>query len=139
MPNAREIMTSGPVLLEENQTLADAARLMREEGIGALPVRSGDGSLTGILTDRDIVIGPCAEGKDLSQCRVGDYVQGRVVTVQADADVDQLVDVMGQQQVKRLPVVEGGDVIGVVSEADLARHVADDQVEEFVRMVYGRP
>lgn len=139
MTTAREIMSDRPVLLDENQTLADAARMMRDEGVGALPVRSGDGTLRGIVTDRDIVVGPCADGADLSQCRAGDYAQGSVTTVTADDDVDRLVDVMGQQQVKRLPVMEGEDVIGIVSEADLARHVADDQVEEFVRMVYGRP
>lgn len=139
MPTAREIMTGRPVLLEEHQTLAEAARLMRDEGVGALPVRRDDGSLLGIVTDRDIVVGPCADGQDLGQCRAGDHIQGGVTTVGPDDTVDRLVDVMGREQVKRLPVVDGEEVVGIISEADLARHVADDQVEEFVRMVYGRP
>ncbi|WP_114905390.1 CBS domain-containing protein [Ornithinimicrobium murale] len=138
MSTAREIMSSGIQTLNEDQSLAEAAVLMRDLGVGALPVRSADGALTGIITDRDIVVQACAEERDLASTLAGDLAQGIVSTIGPDEPVETIVDLMGTQQVKRMPVVENGSVVGIISESDLARHVAEDQINHFVTMVYGR-
>lgn len=138
MSTAREIMNSGIQTIGEDQSLAEAATLMRDLGVGSLPVQSADGALTGIITDRDIVVRACAEGRDLATTAAGELAQGIVSTIGPDEPAETIVDLMGTQQVKRMPVVEDGTVIGIISEADLARNVAEDQVHHFVQMVYGR-
>lgn len=138
MATAREIMSQGAHTAREDQSVVDAAALMRDHGIGALPVVGQDGSLTGIVTDRDIAVGAVADGRSLGEMRVGELAQGIVSTVRADEDVERIVDTMGDQQIKRLPVMDGDQVIGMISESDLARNVAEDKIVHFVKMVYGR-
>lgn len=138
MSTAREIMNSGIRTVTEDQTLAEAAVLMRDLDVGALPVQSTDGALTGIITDRDIVVRACAENRDLASTRAGELAQGIVSTIGPDEPVETVVDLMGTQQVKRMPVVENGAVVGIISESDLAKGVGEDQVHHFVQMVYGR-
>ena len=138
MTTAREIMTTQMHTVTEDQSVVEAAGLMRDHGVGALPVVSNDGSLAGIVTDRDIVVSAVAEGSDLSTTSVGPLAGGIVSTVGPDEDVDRIVDIMGDQQIKRLPVMEGDRLVGMISESDLARHVSEDKVAHFVQMVYGR-
>lgn len=138
MTTAREIMTADPHTLREGQSVVDAARLMRDQGVGAVPVVAQDGSLTGIVTDRDLAVGPLADGADPAATTVGSLAHGIVSTVGPEEDIDRIVDTMGDQQIKRLPVLEDGTLVGIISEADLARHVADDHVAAFVQRVYGR-
>lgn len=138
MSTAREIMNSGIRTVTEDQTLAEAAVLMRDLDVGALPVQSTDGALTGIITDRDIVVRACAENRDLASTRAGELAQGIVSTIGPDEPVETVVDLMGTQQVKRMPVVENGAVVGIISESDLAKGVGEDQIHHFVQMVYGR-
>lgn len=138
MSTAREIMTADMHTVTEEQTLAHAAAVMRDHGVGSLPVLAMDGALSGIVTDRDIVVRGVAEGADLTTTTVGSIAQGIVSTVGLDEEVDRIVDTMGDQQIKRLPVVDGGRLVGMISESDLARHVSDDKVAHFVQMVYGR-
>ncbi len=138
MTTAREIMTADPHTLREEQTLAEAAQLMRDQGVGAVPVVGADGALTGIVTDRDVVVRCVADGGDPASTTVGSLAHGIVSTVAPDEDIDRIVDTMGGQQIKRLPVLDGDRLVGIISEADLARHVADDHVAHFVQMVYGR-
>lgn len=138
MSTAREIMNSGIRTVTEGQTLAEAAVLMRDLDVGALPVQSTDGALTGIITDRDIVVRACAENRDLASTRAGELAQGIVSTIGPDEPVETVVDLMGTQQVKRMPVVENGAVVGIISESDLAKGVGEDQIHHFVQMVYGR-
>ncbi|USQ75244.1 CBS domain-containing protein [Ornithinimicrobium cryptoxanthini] len=138
MTTAREIMNSGIQSIREDQSLSEAAAMMRDLGVGCLPVQSGEGALTGIITDRDIVVRACAEGRDLASTPAGELAQGIVSTIGPDEPVETIVDLMGSQQVKRLPVVDNGEVIGMISESDLARNVAEDQIHHFVTMVYGR-
>ena len=138
MSTAREIMSQGAHTVREDQSLVDAAAMMRDHGVGSLPVVSEDGSLVGIVTDRDIVVGGVADGRSLGEMRVGELAHGIVSTVAADEDVERIVDTMGDQQIKRLPVMEGNQVIGMISESDLARNVAEDKIVHFVKMVYGR-
>lgn len=138
MTTAREIMNSGIKSIREDQTRAEAAVLMRDLDVGSLPVQSADGALKGIITDRDIVVRACAEGRDLAATPAGELAQGIVSTIGPDEPVETIVDLMGTQQVKRMPVVDNGEVVGMISESDLARNVAEDQIHHFVTMVYGR-
>nr|WP_253667987.1 CBS domain-containing protein [Streptoalloteichus tenebrarius] len=122
----------------ENQSLYDAARMMRDLDVGALPICGEDQRLKGVITDRDIVVRCCAEGHDLRTTKAGDYA-GRLHWVSADADLREVLDMMEREQIKRLPVidVEGGHrLIGMISEADLARNITDDQLAEFVSKVF---
>ena len=138
MTTAREIMTAAMHTVTQDQSLVEAATLMRDHGVGALPVLAADGGLVGIVTDRDIVVRGVAGGVDVSGTTVGEVAHGIVSTVSPDEEVDRVVDTMGDQQIKRLPVLEEGRLVGMISESDLARHVTDDKVAHFVQMVYGR-
>jgi CBS domain-containing protein len=134
---AREIMTGGVECIQEDQTVLDAARKMAELGVGALPICGNDDRLKGMLTDRDIVVKVLAEGKDPASTRAGDLAGTEVVTIGADDGLAELVRTMAQHQVKRLPVIDGHRLVGVVSEADLAEHASPEQVVSVVRGVYG--
>lgn len=138
MTTARDIMSTEVHTVGEEQSLVAVATLMRDHGIGAVPVLSADGHLAGIVTDRDIAIEGVASGRDLGATAVGGLAHGIVSTVSPDEDIERIVATMGDQQIKRLVVLEGNQVVGMISESDLARHVADDKVVDFVKMVYGR-
>lgn len=138
MTTAREIMSSDVQTLTQSQSLVEAAVLMRDHGVGAIPIVSDEGHLTGIVTDRDIVVGAVAGGRDPGATAVGGLAQGIVSTVTPDEDIERIVATMGDQQIKRLVVVDGQQVVGMISEADLARNVAEDMIVDFVKQVYGR-
>ena len=139
MTTAREIMNAGATCINEDQTLLEAARMMRDMGVGSLPICGNDQKLHGIITDRDIVVKCVAEGKDVSTCTAGELAQGEVTWVDAMTDVSDVVDVMGREQVKRMPVIEDHQLVGMISEADLARHLDERQLSEFVEKVFARP
>ena len=137
MPStAREIMSGGVDCIGENETVADAARKMAQLGVGALPICGEDERLKGMLTDRDIVVKVIAEGKDPNSCRAGELAQGKPVTVGADDSVEELVRTMAQHQVKRLPVIDGHRLVGVVSESDVAGAAPQELVVDLVKGVY---
>lgn len=138
MPTARDIMSTEVHTVGEEQSLVDAAVVMRDHGVGAVPVLSVDGNLAGIVTDRDLVVEGVASGRDLGATAVSGLAHGIVSTVSPDEDIERIVATMGDQQIKRLVVVDGNQLVGMISEADLARHVADDKVVDFVQRVYGR-
>jgi len=134
---AREIMTGGVECVREDESVLDAARKMKELGVGALPICGKDDRLKGMLTDRDIVIKVLAEGLEPGGTTAGELAEGKPVTIGADDPVDELVRTMAQHEVKRLPVIDGQRLVGVVSEADLAEHATPEQVVAVVRGVYG--
>jgi len=138
MTTARDIMHSGATCIGEDQSLTDAAKMMRDLGVGALPICGNDQRLHGIITDRDIVIKAVAEGKDLSSCTAGELAQGRVSYVEADTDMDDIVEMMGREQVKRMPVIEGHKLVGMISEADLAQHLDERHLSTFVEHVFAK-
>ena len=139
MTTARDIMNPGATCVSEDQTLLEAARMMRDMGVGSLPICGNDQKLHGIITDRDIVVKCIAEGKDASMCTAAELAQGEVTWVDAMTEVTEVVDLMGREQVKRLPVIENHQLVGMISEADLARHLDDRQLSEFVEKVFARP
>ena len=129
---ARDIMNSGAQCVGEDQNLVEAAKMMRDMNVGSLPICGNDGKLHGILTDRDIVVKAIAEGKDLSSCTAGELAQGRLTWVDADTDMDTIVDIMGR-------VIYQHKLVGMISEADLAQHLDDKHLSRFVERVFARP
>jgi CBS domain-containing protein len=133
---AREIMTGGVECVREDESALDAAKKMRDLGVGALPICGNDDRLKGMLTDRDIVVRVLAEGLEPGGTTAGELAEGKPVTIGADDSLDELVRTMAQHEVKRLPVIDGHRLIGVVSEADVAEHASPEQVVAVVRGVY---
>ena len=132
---AREIMTAGVECVQEDETIQDAARKMDQLNVGALPICGSDDRLKGMLTDRDIVVKVVAQGKDPSSTRAGDLAQGKPVTIGADDDLGALVRTMAQHQVKRLPVIDGHRLVGMVSQGDLAKALSDDETGRLVESI----
>lgn len=135
MTTARDIMHVGANCVGEHETLAAAARQMRDMGVGALPICGDDDRLHGMVTDRDIVVRGLAAGWDPATSTVGELAQGRTYHVDADASVEQMLMVMEEHRVRRLPVIENHRLVGMVSEADIALHLPGHQVAEFVKMI----
>ncbi|WP_031002292.1 CBS domain-containing protein [Streptomyces sp. NRRL F-5727] len=135
MTTAREIMHAGASCVQENETLMDAARRMSELDVGALPICGPDNRLHGIITDRDIVVKCLARGKDPHHMTAGLLAQGKPVTVDADADTEHVLRTMQDHRIRRVPVIEDHRLVGMISEADLARHLPEEQVGHFVEEI----
>jgi CBS domain-containing protein len=136
---AREVMTGGAECVGENDTLVDAARKLAELDVGAMPICGEDNRLKGMLTDRDIVVKALAQGKDPSSTTVGEFAEGKPVTIGADDSVDEALQTMADHKVRRLPVIDGHDLIGIVSQADLARNIDEDKVGDLVEAISAAP
>ena len=116
-----EIMSGRVVTVGQDEPVIAAARLLKRMNLGALPVTDGSGRLRGMLTDRDIVLRCVAAGADARIQRVKDIMTRGVVTAAPDTEVAEAVRAMGGGQVRRLPVVEGGRLVGMLSLCDMAR------------------
>jgi len=139
MSKAKEIMHRGAECVAMSDTLEMAARVMRDRQVGALPICGPDFRLQGIITDRDIVVKCLAEGRDPKTTTAGDLAQGRPVCVDASADDSDVLRLMEEHRIKRLPVIEEHQLVGMISEADLAKHLPDAKIAEFVGRVYSAP
>lgn len=115
----REVMTSDPVTLPASSSLVEAARQMKQQDIGDVLVVDGD-TVRGIVTDRDIVVRAIAEGRDPNGTSLRDVCSDQVVSLSPDDTVESAVRLMRERAVRRLPVVEGGRAVGIVSIGDLA-------------------
>ena len=135
MTTARDLMTPNPRCVGENDTLAEAARLMRDLDVGALPICGEDDRLKGVLTDRDIVVGCVAENGDPAEVAVSRLAKGTPIYVEADTAVDQVLDTMARHQIRRLPVIENKRLVGIISQADVARRVPGQRAGEVVEEV----
>lgn len=134
MGQVRDVMTSNPTTCEPTATLVDAAKVMAGEDVGPVPIVEG-GKLVGLVTDRDIIIRAVAEGRDVTSTTVRDVASKDLVTVTADEDLDRALQLMAQHQVRRIPVVEGDRVVGIVSQADVARAADDEKTGEVVQQI----
>jgi CBS domain-containing protein len=134
MTTAREIMTSAPDIIDAQSTVLEAAKKLAKDDIGALPI-CDNGKLKGMITDRDIVVKVLAQGKDAGGTKVIDLVQGEVVTIGADDSVEEALRTMSKYQVRRLPVIDGTDLVGIVSQADVARNLPEEKVGELVEAI----
>jgi CBS domain-containing protein len=128
MSTAREIMSPDVTCVGEKESLAEAAKKMADLNVGALPICGEDNRLKGMLTDRDIVVKAIAQGRNPSDCTAGEFAQGKPVTIGADDDAREILRTMGQHQVRRLPVIDGHDLVGMVAVADVARALPDQPV-----------
>ncbi len=124
MAVARDLMTPDPTCVKEDQTLVEAARMMRDLDVGALPICGNDDRLKGMLTDRDIVVKCIAEGGDPKTATAGSLAQGKPVTIGADDSLEEALRVMQEHQIRRLPVIDGHDLVGIISQADVAREMS---------------
>ncbi|RKR91849.1 CBS domain protein [Micromonospora pisi] len=132
MTTARDIMTPGTTCIGEDDDMLTAARRMAELGIGSMPICGSDNRLKGMLTDRDIVIKVLAEGRDPASVTAGELAQGKPVTIGADDDAEEILHTMGSYQVRRLPVIDGHELVGVVAVADVARAMSDRPVGDLI-------
>jgi CBS domain-containing protein len=139
MTSVREIMTEDATCVGENDTIVEAAQKMRDLEVGALPICGEDDRLKGMITDRDVAIQIVAESKDPSSVRVRELAQGEVVTIGADDSIQELIRTMSQYAVRRVPVIDGHRLVGIVSQADVARSLPEDQVGELVNLISGAP
>ncbi|MDT3723594.1 CBS domain-containing protein [Streptomyces sp. DSM 41972] len=138
MTTAGDIMHRGAQWIPAHETLDRAAQLMRELNVGALPISDENERLCGILTDRDIVVGCVAKGHDPAKVTAGEMAKGTPRWIEADADVDDVLTEMRTHQIRRLPVIDDKRLVGMISEADLAQHLTDEQLAAFAESVYAR-
>ena len=135
MTTAREIMHAGAECIGEYESLTRAAQRMRDLDVGAMPICGDDSRLHGMITDRDIVVKCIAGGGDPASMTAGELAQGKPVTVDASVGTSEVLRVMEEHQIRRLPVIENHKLVGMISEADLARHLPERQVGEFAMAV----
>jgi len=135
MTTAREIMTSDATCARESDTVHDAAVTMARKGVGALPICGEDNRLKGMITDRDIVVKVLAQGQDPAKVTVGELAQGKPITIGADDDAAVILRTMAQYKVRRLPVIDGHDLVGIVALADVARALPDRPVGDLLEAI----
>ncbi len=116
----RDVMMTNPLSVDAGASIRQAAEVMRDNDIGDVLV-VGDGNLRGIVTDRDIVVRALADGRQPDATAVGDVCSPELTVVDAQAELDAAADLMGRHAVRRLPVVDNNEVVGIVSLGDLAR------------------
>jgi CBS domain-containing protein len=139
MNTARSLMHAGAQCVPAHETLDRAAQMMRDMNVGALPICGPDNKLTGILTDRDIVVKCIATGQDPSKMTAADLAQGTPVWVDIEADEDDVLSLMEGNNIRRVPVMENKTLMGMISEGDLAQHLSEDKLAHFVSAVSQAP
>lgn len=130
---AQDIMSRNPSCVTPQTGLEEAAKLMKTENIGIVPVVDSKDSkkLVGVVTDRDIAIRVVAEGRDSATTSVGHIMSANVKTCRPDDSVDDVMDIMGKEQVRRVPIVdERGALVGIVAQADVVMEAKDDKKAE---------
>ena len=133
---ARDIMTPECTCVGENDTVLDAAKRLAELDVGAMPICWSDRRLKGMVTDRDIVVKVLAQDKDPSSTPVSELAtQGEVVTIGADDPIDEALRTMTEHKVRRLPVIDGHRLVGIVSQADIATNLDEEKVGDLVEAI----
>ncbi|WP_050054232.1 CBS domain-containing protein [Pseudarthrobacter siccitolerans] len=138
MSAVREFMTTDAQCIKENQSLADAARMMMDLDCGSLPICGDDGKLRGMITDRDIVLKCVAAGRDPREMMARDLASGKPYWIDADANVDEAIAMMETHQVRRLPVIADHKLVGILSQGDIARNYSEQRVGEMVEHISER-
>ena len=124
--SVRDAMTENPRSIGASASVVEAARLMRDEHIGSLPI-TDDEELVGMITDRDITTRVVAEAADPKMTSVGDVVSRDLISIEPDEDLEEAVQLMASHQVRRLPVVENGRLVGIVAQADVALTLRENE------------
>ena len=136
---AKDVMTQGAECIGENESVAEAAKKMAQLDVGALPICGEDDRLKGMLTDRDIVVKVLAQGKDPESTNAGELGEGKPVTIGADDSISDAISTMKEHKVRRLPVIDGHELVGIVSQGDLAQHVDEEDVGDLVETISAAP
>jgi CBS domain-containing protein len=138
---ARDVMSTDVTCVGENETLLDAARKLAELDVGSLPICGEDDRLKGMLTDRDIVVKALAQGKDPGSTKAGELDQGdgKAVTIGADDSIDEALRTMIDHKVRRLPVIDGKRLVGIISQADIATNIDEEKVGDLVEAISAAP
>jgi CBS domain-containing protein len=132
--NVKDVMTSNPTTVQADASVVEAARIMRDKDTGIVPVVESD-QLSGTVTDRDIAVRVVAEGRDPASTVVREIASTDVATVEPEQDLSDALRLMAERQVRRLPVVENGRLVGIVAQADVARESNDSQTGELVEEI----
>jgi CBS domain-containing protein len=139
MPKCSEVMTPDPVCCEANEPITKAAKIMKQHDVGAVPVVDSQASkrVSGIVTDRDIVVKVLAEGRNIDQATIRDAMTSSPAACRLDDDVEKALALMAERQVRRMPVVdESGRLRGIIAQADIATRVnRDKQTGELVEAI----
>jgi CBS domain-containing protein len=132
--SVRDAMTEDPRSIDASASVVEAARLMREEHIGSLPI-TDDEQLVGMITDRDIATRVVAEAADPEMTTVGDVCSRDIISAEADQDHEEALELMSRHQVRRLPVVESGRLVGIVAQADFALSENEKKTGQLVEAI----
>jgi CBS domain-containing protein len=133
--SVRDVMTQNPRTVDAGSPVIEAARLMKEEDVGSVPVLD-NGRLIGTLTDRDIVLRVVTEGRDPQSTKVMEVASSDLVTIDPQQNLDEALRMMATHQVRRLPVVEeDGYLVGILAQADAAREASEKKVGETVEAI----
>lgn len=135
MTTARDIMSHDTQCIGESESLVRAAQLMADLDVGALPICGHDQRLKGMVTDRDIVVKCIALGHDPLEATAGSLAEGKPVTIFADDDIREALTAMENHQVRRLPVIDGHELVGMISQADVARSLSASETGETVEAI----
>ncbi len=138
---ARDIMTPDCQCVGENDSVLDAAKRLAELNVGSMPICGEDDRLKGMITDRDIVVKVLAQGKDPASTKAGDLGQGdaETVTIGADDAIDDALRTMIDHKVRRLPVIDGHQCVGIISQADIATNIDEEKVGDLVEAISAAP
>ena len=137
---ARDIMETDVEFVSADDTVEQAAKKMAKNDVGALPVCNEEKRLEGMVTDRDIAVKVVAKGKDPKKIKVRDLAdQPEVVTIGADDSLDEALRTMKDKKVRRLPVIDGRQVVGIISQGDLATNLPEDKVGDLVEAISAAP
>jgi CBS domain-containing protein len=132
-------MTGSAECARSTDSLVDVAKKMRDLDVGALPICGDDDRLKGMITDRDIVVKCVADGADPSTVQADSFAEGKPVTIGADDSVEEALRTMTEHGVRRLPVIDGHDLVGMLSQADIAKNLPDDQIAQLVEAISKAP
>jgi CBS domain-containing protein len=138
---ARDIMSPDCKCIGENDSVLEAAKRLAEFNVGSMPICGEDDRLKGMLTDRDIVVKVLAKGKDPANVRAGELGvgDGKTVTIGADDSVDEALRTMIDHKVRRLPVIDGHRMVGIISQADIATNLEEEKVGDLVEAISAAP
>ncbi|GGM83697.1 signal transduction protein [Terrabacter tumescens] len=135
MTTAREAMTAGAECIGENDTIREAAKRLKELQVGSVPICGTDDKLKGMVTDRDIAIKVVAAGLDPDSTTAGSLAKGKPVTIGADDTLEEALRTMSEHRVRRLPVIDGHQLVGMLSQADLARALPDEAAGDLIQAI----
>jgi CBS domain-containing protein len=139
MATARDIMHEDVHVVHEADTLVTAAAMMRDQHIGALPVVNPSGDILGIITDRDIVVRCVADGHDPESVTALELVHNDPISVDISDDVSDILLTMERNQIRRVPVIDNDQLVGIISEANVATRLGESQIRDFAQAVYAAP